>query len=99
MKEPKKYIGGYCPSCHTQKEYGLCPNKKCDTWTFGNNLDDYDMFFDRAKEHYSKTETPIKGLRNYHARKSMCPTCHNPFRFENEPTRCDNCKQVLIWKK
>ena len=92
-----KYIGGTCPSCRTPKEYGLCPNKECDTWTFGNNLDDYDMFFEKAKEHYSKTDIRIKGRRNYHAQSSSCPTCSNPFRFKNEPTTCNNCEQKLEW--
>ena len=93
----KKYIGGRCPCCETPKIYGLCPNKECDMWTFGNNIDDYDMFFKKAKDRYSKTDIRIKGKRNYHASKSWCPTCRNTFMFKYEPTICENCEQKLTW--
>ena len=95
--EMVSYIGGYCSSCGTKKEWGLCPNKKCDTWTFGDNLEEYDEFFKRAKEHYSMIDIIIKGIRNYHSKKSFCPTCKQPFMFEKESTICGNCKQKLKW--
>lgn len=97
----KKFIGGNCPSCRSPKEYGLCPNKKCSMWTFGNNIAEYDDSFQKAKEHYSKTDIRIKGKRHEHGsvKKSWCPTCNNTFIFNNEPTICENCDQKLNWRK
>jgi NAD-dependent SIR2 family protein deacetylase len=99
-KTEVRYIGGNCPSCGTRKEWGLCPNKKCSIWTFGDNLNDYDDFFIKAKEHYSKTNIVIEGKRHHHGsvKKSWCPTCKQTFRFGNEPTTCGNCDQKLKWK-